>query len=306
MPAHTITRCRLPDGRSVHLITDRADMMVGQAIRRSGGWEPAETALVQALVTPGETVADIGAHIGYYTVLLSGLTGPAGQVIAFEPEPRNFELLKANCILNGCGNVVLEARAVGDRSGKASLYLATDNLGDHRLHPGTGRPSCQVTVVRFDEYWRAGRLHFIKLDAQGSEPAILNGAVQTIKANAPHLLCLMELSPGLCHAGGFALHDVVAILTRLDARVFLATSRIVAEQELITGSAFGRLWQELLAAERDDANASLLLAFSAAGYERLQGRLGAAAAGGGQWTFGPMPATVPVRSPREMRVLSLR
>ena len=107
MAAHAVTRCRLTNGQILHLITDLADSMVGEAIRRSGCWEPTETALMQTLVAPGDIAADIGAHVGYFTVLLSKCVGPTGRVVAFEPETGNFEFLKANCILNGCTNVVL-------------------------------------------------------------------------------------------------------------------------------------------------------------------------------------------------------
>ncbi|HEX5325125.1 MAG TPA: FkbM family methyltransferase, partial [Acetobacteraceae bacterium] len=220
MAAHAITRSRLPGERSMHLVTDLADRMVGETIRRTGGWEPAETALVETLVAPGDCAVDVGAHVGYFTVLLSALVGRTGRVVAFEPEPGNFELLKANCILNGCANVVLEARALGDRSGRAELYLAAANLGDHRLHATPGRSTRQVAVVRFDDYWTGDRLDFLKLDAQGGEPVILDGGARTIEANAGRLLCLMELSPGLCQAAGHDCASVLALLRRLQTRIF--------------------------------------------------------------------------------------
>lgn len=273
MTAHAITHCRLADGQFVQLVTDLADRMVGASIRRSGSWEPAETILVQALVAPGEQVADIGAHVGYFTVLLSKLVGPAGKVVAFEPEADNFELLRANCILNGCNNVRPEPLAVADRSGRAELYLAVGNLGDHRLHATPGRPSREVGVVRFDEYWAGGRLDFIKLDAQGGEAAILRGATETIRTNAGHLLALMELSPALSRSAGHELGSVAELLDRLDAHAISVVPGWAGRLGLLDRGAFSALWHELLASEYDDANASLLLAFSDTGYDKLRARI---------------------------------
>ncbi len=273
MAAHAVTRCRLTNGQILHLITDLADSMVGEAIRRSGCWEPTETALMQTLVAPGDIAADIGAHVGYFTVLLSKCVGPTGRVVAFEPETGNFEFLKANCILNGCTNVVLEACAVADRCGRAELYLAAGNLGDHRLHATRGRLSREVAVTRLDDYWRGRRLDIIKLDAQGVEPAILEGGSETICSNAGRLLCLMELSPGLCRAAGHELDALLELLVRLEARVFSLAGGAAGGLKPLNGAALVSLWRELLASEHEDANASLLLAFSNAGCERLRSRL---------------------------------
>src|SRR3954471_21826173 len=92
----------LPDLR---LLTRDDDHVIGGAIRQDGIWELIETALIVHGTVDGDTVADIGAHVGYFSIIASRLVGPSGQVFAFEPEAANFEVLKANCILNGCRNV---------------------------------------------------------------------------------------------------------------------------------------------------------------------------------------------------------
>jgi FkbM family methyltransferase len=273
MTTHTITHCRLADGQSLHLITDLADTMVGATIRQNVIWEPAETTLLQALATPGDTVADIGAHVGYFTVLLSKCAGPTGRVVAFEPELGNFELLKADCIINGCTNVVLERSAVADRCGRAELYLASGNHGDHRLHATPGRSSQEVAVIRLDDYWRDRPLDIIKVDAQGAEPAILRGGSETIRANANRLLCLLELSPGLYRAAGQELDTFLELLTKLDARTFSVAPAALGRLEPLDGTALSALWQDLLVSEYDDANASLLLVFSDVARERLRSRI---------------------------------
>src|SRR5215469_1379591 len=81
-----------------------------------GSWEPELIELVSKTVKSGFNVVDVGAHIGYYSLLFSRLVGPTGHVIAFEPVPKNFEFLSENLELNTCTNVEPINRAVLDRS----------------------------------------------------------------------------------------------------------------------------------------------------------------------------------------------
>ena len=78
----------------------------------SGTYEPEETRLFRSKCRPGDTVIDVGANVGWYTVIASKLVGKKGRVIAFEPEPVNFAILKKNVLANGCENVILELKAL--------------------------------------------------------------------------------------------------------------------------------------------------------------------------------------------------
>ncbi len=80
----------------------------------------------------GDTVVDIGANIGYYTLLMSNLVGNGGKVFAFEPEPKNFEILQKNLELNQIKNVIVEQKAVSEFSGIGFLELSSDS-GQHRI-----------------------------------------------------------------------------------------------------------------------------------------------------------------------------
>ena len=77
------------------------DQFVSRRIREHGVWEPYETSLVLRLLQPGDVFVDVGANIGYFSVLAASLVGDAGKVFAFEPDPDNFQLLCANAELNG-------------------------------------------------------------------------------------------------------------------------------------------------------------------------------------------------------------
>src|ERR671917_314829 len=99
-PRLVLSDLRIPGLPGLRLLTCDDDQVIGGAIRQDGIWELIETALLVHGTVAGDTVADVGAHVGYFSVIASRLVGSSGQVFAFEPEDANFEVLKANCILN--------------------------------------------------------------------------------------------------------------------------------------------------------------------------------------------------------------
>jgi FkbM family methyltransferase len=149
-------------------------------------YEPLETSVVRQLVHPGDTVLDVGANIGYYTLLLAKLVGEQGRVFAFEPEPENFKLLQKNVALSGYGNVVLIPKAASNFTGTARLYLSDCNKGDHRMcDSGESRDSISISTVRVDD--ELGDLkrpvRFIKMDIQGHEANALQGMNELLTRN---------------------------------------------------------------------------------------------------------------------------
>src|SRR5215472_351500 len=128
--------------------------------------------LLRELLRPGDCLLDIGANIGWFTVIGSRLVGHLGRVLAVEPDPFNLRLLKRNLRLNGCNNVEVFPWALGDRPGKATLYRSFNNQGDHQLAVHSDRPDyVRVRVTAVDELlkkWHQ-KIAFIKIDTQGSE-----------------------------------------------------------------------------------------------------------------------------------------
>ncbi|NYT32987.1 FkbM family methyltransferase [Rhizobium sp. WYCCWR 11128] len=145
--------------------------------------ERRERTLMRNMISPGMIVADIGANIGIYTRMFSGLTGATGQVHAFEPAPANFEKLEAT--VNGLSNVSLRHAAVGAGSGTIKLYVSNELNVDHRtFDSGDGRASIDVPLVRLDDYFSPGqRVDFIKIDVQGYELSVLQGAERVLREN---------------------------------------------------------------------------------------------------------------------------
>lgn len=157
---------------------DKTDKFM-MRLRKSGGYERHEFALVRKLLKPGQVFVDVGAHIGYYTTLAAELVGPTGRVYAFEPNPLNAKLLRKNTAK--FGDVVRIVRAAAsDHVGSGRLYLNHGNSGDHRLYECPGRKSIEVDVVTLDSVLDGVNVDFIKIDAQGVEPEILRGAEQTL------------------------------------------------------------------------------------------------------------------------------
>lgn len=218
------------------------DRFIAPSLARLGCFEPFQTEVVVNAVRPGDVAVDVGAHVGYYTLLLAALVGPAGRVLAFEPDPDNFALLQRNVALNGYANVELFHAAVSDRAGAARLYRCADNAGDHRLFPTAGepRPAVDVRVVALDDVFRdrAYGVDVVKIDVQGSEGGVVDGMAGVL-ARSPRVTVLAEFWPaGLDRAGygsarllarlqdlGFRLYEVdeVARATvRIDPRALLA------------------------------------------------------------------------------------
>ncbi len=134
----------------------------------------------------GDVVIDVGANIGYYSILASQLTGSSGSVYAFEPDPQHFAKLVDHLDMNKCGNVTAENQGLSDKTETLSLYLSEENSSDHSTYPVAGRRSTEVPVVSLDDYCHdndLGRIDFIKIDVQGFEPVVLRGMSETLDSN---------------------------------------------------------------------------------------------------------------------------
>lgn len=171
------------------------DRLVFLALHRARLMGKEEMPLLEKLVEPGMQILDVGANIGLYTLLLARLTGEAGHVFAFEPEPNLFSVLCENCAANNAVNVTPFQCAAGDANGRATFQRATFNSGDNRLGGSKpGAQSIEVEVARLDEVLPVQTVQFIKLDVQGHELAALTG-MQRVLASSPDVRVLFEFWP---------------------------------------------------------------------------------------------------------------
>ena len=183
-----------------------------------GTWEPEVFRAVTATVKLGMTVIDIGAHIGYYTLLFAKCVGPKGRVVAFEPLPVNFELLKRNIQLNELPYVQTFSQAVYSRN-EEIIITVPDELpysGDASVYHGRGTKQFRVPAIALDTFCDSSGLRpdIVKMDVEGTEYDVLMGAKKTIDRFRPKLL--IELHH---FDGNLAAHPVPDLLTSWGYRI---------------------------------------------------------------------------------------
>lgn len=168
---------------------------VDRCIMESGVFEPLSTQVVQQLVKPGDIVLDVGANIGYYTVMLSRLVGEQGKVICFEPTSHYGRVLEKNIQANGLQNVETVRVGLSDKAQELEIQI-----GEHSatLHvPGNKKLnfSEKIQLLPLDVYLDdhpLARIDFIKIDVDGHEPLFLAGAKETLNRHEP--VILLEIS----------------------------------------------------------------------------------------------------------------
>lgn len=194
------------EAQGLSITVDTLDAVLGAHLIRDGVWEPYETQIFEGLIAPGMTVADVGANIGYYTLLAARAVGPGGRVISFEPDPRNLDLLRRNVAANGFEDrVTVVAAAVSDRPGKITLYRHAFNFGAHSVAEANSSADAplEVMCMTLDAAMAsqgADRLDVLKIDTQGAEGKIFRGGDAVL--NSGPLRVLTEFWPqGLREAG---------------------------------------------------------------------------------------------------------
>lgn len=161
-------------------------------------YEPETVRILEKVLEKGDSVIIAGAHQGYFVNMCSRLVGDSGRVYGFEPEPKNFEILKRNTI--SLLNVEIFNHAIGDKNVKAKFYVNSDNDGGHALYDvGLNPLNCKsretpnilpIEVKMIDDILQVERLKIMILDAEGSEPSIIRGAINTIVDNdVPYIIC---------------------------------------------------------------------------------------------------------------------
>lgn len=171
------------DAVSAHIILD-------------GFWEMWNTIFISRFVKPGMKTIEIGANLGYFSLLLSDLIGDKGSVIAFEPLSFNTELLERTMAINGFyGRCTVDRRAVSDKDGFSHIYVPIGNWGGGSIVVGENSFDTvtheDVETITLDSYCEANDYwpDFIKMDAEGSEQAIWRGMQKVVERQ--HKLALM-------------------------------------------------------------------------------------------------------------------
>ena len=168
-----------------------------------GFYEQVQTAVLVKILRPGQVVIDVGANIGYFSLLAARRVGSAGRVIAFEPEPGNAALLRQNIALNGYQNARVEEVAIGAAEGRVRLSAGRSDSreGDTCSTVFEKTDSLQsiidVPVVALDPYCRTygiDRVDILKMDIEGGEANALDGMRQGIR-EGKYRRVFLELHP---------------------------------------------------------------------------------------------------------------
>ena len=196
-------------GSKMHINPDRLPKSFRKTFQSyiiSSGWEELTTEMFKKVVKEGDVVVDLGANLGYYTLLAARLVGRKGKVYAFEPEPINYSLLLKNIELNGYDNIVAVQKAVSDVSGKVRLFLDKKDTGAHTIYqPSKKREFIEIESVTLNKFFedKEQRIDVIKLDVEGAEMAAFSGMDRIIRENEKLKIFVEFYFPGITRSGGF-------------------------------------------------------------------------------------------------------
>jgi FkbM family methyltransferase len=221
----TTVRIKGIDGLTV--VTDFADERVLEVIHEIRGENP-EYAVLKGLLAEGDTFVDVGANFGTFSLLASRIVGRGGRVFAIEPQPGLGVFIRESLELSRVSSCELHEVACGSKIADAELLVPEDDSGRAGFFPAFSaqKPhrTVGVPVVTLDSLL-AGReapgTIVLKIDVEGSEIDVLEGAAETIRARRPAIL--IELNPWSARAAGKGVRDVVEKLETAGYAKFATT-----------------------------------------------------------------------------------
>jgi FkbM family methyltransferase len=166
---------------------DGEDEKLTPWIREHATWEADVVRLLEATLRPGGTFVDVGANVGFHSVVAALLVGPSGRVVAVEPEPESAAILRANLWRHRCGNALVHEVAASDRAG--TVHLSPDPEG--RSGSSLSASGIEAKAVRLDDVLADARIGVLKVDVEGAEPLVLRGAEETIRRSR-NLVAVVE------------------------------------------------------------------------------------------------------------------
>lgn len=169
-------------------------------------FEPQTTCLIQKNIFSGNIVVDIGANIGFFTLIMSNGVKKEGKVFSFEPELENYKLLSKNVKENNLQNIILENKAVGNKNGSAEMYLASkeNNIYSQSMHRifsskivSQNSTPITIKIIKLDDFFEKldliKKINLIKIDVEGAEFDVLKGMNKILDSNKD-LKIIMEFS----------------------------------------------------------------------------------------------------------------
>jgi FkbM family methyltransferase len=194
-----------------------------RALRR-GEIEALMARLFADVIRPGMVVLDIGAFVGWYTLLAARGVGARGRVYAFEPDPRNFNLLHENLRLNQLDSRVIGLpKAVSDETGIQSFFLHGGDQSRSSLIPsGGGHESTKVGTIVLDDFLDRGiKVDVVKIDIEGGEVNALRGMQETLSRARRGVKLFVECNRASLQLAGESPQSLLAELRRRDFSIYM-------------------------------------------------------------------------------------
>lgn len=214
-----------------------------------GVYEPTTVKLLQKKVKKGDTVIDIGAHIGYYTLLAARRVGNKGKVYAFEPNKDNQRLLIKNLTANGYKNVEIIDKAVAEKPSKAKLFLSDVSTGMHSLiNIDDSKESTIVDITSIDDFFgkKVPKVSVIKMDIEGGEYAATKGMRKLVKKNK-NITLFTEFSPFVIKKSGKSPIGFLNLLKKYGFELYSVDEmngevRLINPKKFVKNFPFDRDW----------------------------------------------------------------
>lgn len=191
------------------MYVDTRDIGIASHLMLEGFWEPWVTMAMMRCVPQGAVVADIGANLGYFTLLLADLVSHNGKVLSFEPNPMLAPLVRKSVAVNGFNSRVdFHEIGLGSAKGFAVMDAAIDQPGGGRTIPAS-RKQGGIRIERLDKIPHATKLDFIKMDVEGFEPEVWKGMTRIFQRGRA-MTIFMEFTVGRLADPGKFLDDIAA------------------------------------------------------------------------------------------------
>lgn len=229
------------------IFVDTHDISITPHILLDGFWEQWITNLFRGLMRPGMTVIDIGANLGYYSILAADIVGPTGRLVAFEANPSLAELLHSNLAVNGfLDRSTIEHKAVLSSSGMVRFGVYERYLGGSSIYASEEVAArhqdkvkmIDVPAIALDDYFRPGeKVDLVKIDAEGAEPSILQGARRVLTENQD-IQVIMEFAPSIfeqSYGSAAKVHEDVTALGFTMYRIEHDGSLTEMSRDMLTG-----------------------------------------------------------------------
>lgn len=206
--------------------------------------EETTTGIFKKIIKPGDVFLDLGANIGYFSLLAANLAGEEGKVFSFEPEPKNFYYLQKNMEVNNYKSVHPFQKAVSDKNGTIELFICDYDSGHHTINQyggvevySHGRPTekkaLKIDAVKLDDFLadKTDHVDIVKMDIEGAEALAVEG-MRNILKNNKNIKFLMEFFPLFIKKMGNSPEKLIkTLIEELDFKIFVIGHDYSMEKE---------------------------------------------------------------------------